>query len=55
MVNDEDFGDYIGPTISCNALKQPSAVILQILLLVNLSRNIIWQKYLGFIFIAVVF
>jgi len=52
VVNDEDFGDYIGPTISCNVLKQPSAVIFHMLLLVNLSRNISWQEYLGFIFIA---
>ena len=52
VVNDEDFGDDIGPTIACNVLKQASAVIFHMLLLVNSSRNIIWQKYLGLIFIA---
>lgn len=52
MINNEDFGDYVGPTTSCNVLKQPSTVIFHMLLLVNLSRNITWQKYRGFIFIA---
>lgn len=52
LVSDEDFGDNTGPTVSYNILHLPSALIFHMLLLVNLSRNRIWQKYTGFIIIA---